>query len=224
MSSSRRITTVPCVVVVAAALGALVPAAALAAPTTIDRAQTSYKLTAAPGTSNAIGVSEVPKPPEEGIFEYVFTDPAGLITDLFVSCEPQEGTEIRCVGPLEDDLAVGRPTVTIDVGDGNDSVTIARGSTAPRPRIVQRLEGGPGADTLSGSAQRTISSRRPYISGGPGNDKLSSDGGQRLRGEGGIDTIDAKNGVGDFAIDCGPGNNKKEKAKRDKEDPKPVSC
>jgi hypothetical protein len=55
------------------------------------------------------------------------------------------------------------------------------------------------------------------LTGGGGEDSLS--------GEGGTDVIDARDGEADTLIDCGPGNNSKEKAKIDEGlDPEPISC
>ena len=46
-----------------------------------------------------------------------------------------------------------------------------------------------------------------------------------IRGRGGIDVIDAKDNEADIEIDCGPGDNSKEKAKIDVGlDPDPISC
>jgi Ca2+-binding RTX toxin-like protein len=208
----------------AAVLGALVPATALAEPTRISRAgftDHSFLLTAAPGTTNAIGVSHQPDP--DGGFDYVFTDPAGLITGLYITCDRLEGTEIRCKAPSTIEGELDSASLKIDAGDGNDTVTVAQGATAPPPSVGQRIYGGPGADSLSASFH-SGGQRNTLVSGDAGNDRLSSAGGASLQGLGGIDKIFARNGVRDSQINCGPGKDKKESAKRDKKDAQAVSC
>jgi Ca2+-binding RTX toxin-like protein len=199
---------------------ALLPALAIADPTQITRGafMGSYTLETAPGTTNTIGVSWAPDP--NGGFDYVFSDAAGLVTGLFITCEPETGIEIRCSAPKSD--FAGTP-LKIEAGDGNDTVTVTRGPAAPHPRVSQRIFGGPGDDFLSTSFHqgRGGASR---LNGESGNDRLSSGGGATLLGSAGVDKLLAKNGAPDWGINCGPGKDKKESAKRDKKDPQAVSC
>jgi hypothetical protein len=235
MSRMTRITTILCTAGAAGVLGAAVPAFA-AGPTEIiggGNRNNNYTLTAAPGTTNNLSVSMGTLTGSDGNVypAYVFSDTAGLTTPLFLSCtggttvDPntgrQSGQELRCyppeTGPLDD------PALKIDVGDGDDRVTIAQGPTAPHPAIEQQIKGGGGNDSLTGSAQNP-DLFGPFIQGGPGNDRLFTSGAHNLSGEGGVDKLSAKNGVRNRRINCGPGSDKRESAKRDKKDAKAVSC
>lgn len=76
---------------------------------------------------------------------------------------------------------------------------------------IENVEGSNGADEIAGDSEDNL------LVGGLGADILS--------GRGGIDILNARDGQADLEIDCGPGNNSKEKAKIDKGlDPKPKSC
>lgn len=220
MARTAWIRTGLCAVGAAAIIAALAPAFALADPTRISHAGTegSYRLVAAPGATNSIGVAYVQDP--NGLFDYVFSDSAGLITGLYVSCNALMATEIRCNGPFED---VAHTAIKVDAGDGNDTVTVARGPTAPPPAAAQRLYGGPGNDSITASAH-TGAERITLLSGDAGNDRLSSEGGATLLGSTGVDKLFARNGARDFGINCGPGSNKREAGSRDRGDPEPRSC
>ena len=225
MSKAERITTILCAAGAAAVLGALVPGFALAAPTEVTRGSfgASYTLTAAPGTTNDITVSYGVN--SKGSPAYLFADSAGLTTPLFASCEGgPTGPVLTCIGPdPEDATAEEDSNLKINAGDGADSVILARGAAAIPPLVSQQINGEDGADVLSGSEQ-SPGVFTSFIQGGSGNDRLFSAGSHALGGQGGIDKLFAKNGVRNRAINCGPGKNKKESAKRDKNDPKAVSC
>jgi predicted outer membrane repeat protein len=76
---------------------------------------------------------------------------------------------------------------------------------------IEDLQGTEGDDEIIGSDKDNL------LIGGGGEDSIE--------GAGGEDTIDAKDGEADEVIDCGPGDNSKEKAKIDEGlDPAPVSC
>jgi Ca2+-binding RTX toxin-like protein len=92
---------------------------------------------------------------------------------------------------------------------GRDDVD---GGTGPRNLVV----GGRGDDNVSGGGNRD------RLLGGRGNDDL--DELDRLIGGVGIDTIRAADGKRDAAITCGPGNNRRESAERDRIDPPARSC
>jgi Ca2+-binding RTX toxin-like protein len=99
------------------------------------------------------------------------------------------------LGLLGDDLLSG--------GDGNDT---ARGYFGN-----DRVLGGPGGDRLVGGADND------FVRGKKGHDVM--------KGNTGIDSIGAKDGNRDVKINCGPGPNSQEWAKRDKRrDPRPRSC
>jgi hypothetical protein len=234
-----RITSVLWTIGAAAVFGALVPAFALAGPTEIrggGEKGGSYTLTAAPGTANNLSISMGTRTASDGNVypAYVFSDSAGLTTPLFISCsggttvDPntgrQSGPVIACSPPLPEDASDA--ALKIDVGDGNDTVAIAQGATTqPNPVVPQEIKGGEGNDTLTGSAQQTANSFSPsFIQGGPGNDRLFTSGSHSLSGEGGLDKLFAKNGVRNPRVNCGPGKDKRESAKRDKKDAKAVSC
>jgi Ca2+-binding RTX toxin-like protein len=87
--------------------------------------------------------------------------------------------------------------------DGNDSLFGALGP--------DRLFGGSDEDRVVGGADGD------FVHGGAGVD--------RLKGKGGIDVLIARDGFTDRKINCGPGPNKREFAKRDRRlDPKAKSC
>ncbi len=76
---------------------------------------------------------------------------------------------------------------------------------------IEDLQGTEGDDEIIGSDKDNL------LIGGGGVDSIE--------GAGGEDKIDAKDGEADELIDCGPGDNSKEKAKIDEGlDPDPVSC
>jgi Ca2+-binding RTX toxin-like protein len=63
------------------------------------------------------------------------------------------------------------------------------------------------------------------IYGGKGRDfLLAGAGGDRLFGGPGIDRIDAKDKQHEKTINCGKGNDRRERATRDRGDPHPISC
>jgi hypothetical protein len=234
MSDKSRITKVLCTSFAVTGLAALAPALALAAPTEIrggSEKAYNYTVTAAPGTANNLSVSVGTRTSSDGTVSpaYIFSDTAGLTTPLFLSCtggttvDPgtgrQSGQQLVCFTPDPSD----QPALKIDVGDGDDTVTLGQGPAAPHPAIEQQIKGGAGNDTLTGSAQNPglFSS---FMQGGPGNDRLITSGSHNLSGEGGIDKLFAKNGVRNTRVNCGPGKDKKESAKRDKKDAKAVSC
>jgi Ca2+-binding RTX toxin-like protein len=87
--------------------------------------------------------------------------------------------------------------------DGNDSLFGALGP--------DRLFGGSDEDRVVGGAEGDL------VHGGPGVD--------RLKGKGGIDVLIARDGFTDRKINCGPGPNGREFAKRDRRlDPRAKSC
>jgi Ca2+-binding RTX toxin-like protein len=80
--------------------------------------------------------------------------------------------------------------------------------------------GGPGDDRLFGKAGGD------RLAGGPDNDFLRGGSGTDvMKGKAGIDRINAHDGERDIKVNCGPGSNGAESAKRDKHlDPRPRSC
>jgi hypothetical protein len=91
------------------------------------------------------------------------------------------------------------------------------------------LVGLGGSDRLSGRQLGTefavgrAEANRLY--GGKGRDFLLGGAtGEQLFGGPGIDRIDAKDKLHEKTIDCGPGNDRRERATRDGGDPRPISC
>lgn len=83
------------------------------------------------------------------------------------------------------------------------------------------LFGGGGPDLIKGNGSHAL------LAGGGGPDHLfGGEGRDRLFGGKGIDVLDAKWGPKDtdLKISCGPGDDKHERAKVDKQDPQPVGC
>jgi hypothetical protein len=207
---------------------------ARAAPTTITgggEQEYSYKAQAAPGTVNAFTASVQAAP---GGFEYVFSDSAGLVTPLYLSCRAPDGSDasmgvhpsLICAAPSDS----GGPAsftkkLTVEMGDGDDQVNVSFG--IPQFNfVVQIVKGDEGNDNLaaSGPAGAGDSFDAPLIEGGPGNDVLRSGGDHKVKGGTGIDRIFARNGVRNRKINCQGGSDKREKATRDRKDPKAKSC
>lgn len=90
------------------------------------------------------------------------------------------------------------------------------------------LDGGPGSDLLKGDqgADTLLGGLDDdELFGGPGADRLvGSDGRDRMFGEGNVDRLSARDGAADGRLDCGPGSDRREKAKVDQSDPRPKSC
>ena len=109
-------------------------------------------------------------------------------------------------------------TDLVSYNNANAPLTANLGSsTATEPSgtdslfSIENLQGTEGDDDITGSGKDNL------LIGGGGEDSIE--------GAGGEDTIDAKDGEADDLIDCGPGDNSKEKAKIDEGlDPNPVSC
>jgi Ca2+-binding RTX toxin-like protein len=117
------------------------------------------------------------------------------------------------IGGLGDDTLVGNNGNDTLLGlEGNDLLFGGNGHDL--------LRGWLGADRLFGGANGDT------VSGGPDDDLVVGNRGRdALKGKGGIDVLMAKDGARDRKIRCGPGANKRERAKRDKRlDPKPSSC
>jgi hypothetical protein len=227
-----RVQIVVLPIVIAAMLAVLVPAAQ-AAPTTVTGGgenNYNYKLAAAPGTTNNLSVSL--QPGSGGFFDYVFTDSAGLVTPLYLSCRAPDGSNaaegvhqtLICGAPIAEPLADN--ALRIEMGDGDDVVNVAFRQDSGFNRVAQAIKGEDGNDTLSGSGPATgdtfVSS---ILDGGPGNDVLRSGSNHILQGRGGIDHLFARNGLRNPTINCGAGSNKRESAQVDKKkDLKVKSC
>jgi Ca2+-binding RTX toxin-like protein len=84
----------------------------------------------------------------------------------------------------------------------------------------ERVVGSPGDDLLKGNGSANT------LVGRLGDDRIKGKkGADILKGKGGIDVLLAKDGTRDVRINCGPGANALERAKRDKRlDPRPRSC
>lgn len=205
---------------------------AQAAPTTVTgggEQDYNYQLRAASGTTNDISVSV--QPDSGGFFEYVFSDSAGLVTPLFLSCRAPDGSN-AAVG-VHNKLICGAPiaepfqdnALRVEAGDGNDTVNVAFGQAPGFNKVAQNLKGEEGNDTLSGSGPAVLGTFiEPLLDGGAGNDVLRSGSNQKIKGRGGIDQIFARNGIRNLKINCGAGSDKRESAQRDRKDPKAKSC
>ena len=111
-------------------------------------------------------------------------------------------------------------TIGSPFNDGNASDSGPTGALDSVTGTVERVKGTAFADVLKGDAGDNA------LIGAAGNDRLKGKKGRdRLKGKGGIDVLLAKDGTRDLGINCGPGNNRRERAKFDKRlDPKPKSC
>jgi Ca2+-binding RTX toxin-like protein len=154
---------------------------------------------------------------------------AQRVTPVFATLDgsPTSGNELDGPPGARDTLA---PDIE-DIFGGNAADRLV-GNAAPNELIGFKsrdvLIGLGGADRLAGEygndlAVGTASANRLY--GGRGRDLLVGEvGGDALFGGPGIDRIDAKDKQHEKTIDCGPGNDRRERATRDGGDPHPLSC
>jgi Ca2+-binding RTX toxin-like protein len=134
-------------------------------------------------------------------------------------------------GAAGPDFLIGdRSAETLVGGDGNDFLAGQGGGDTLLGLVGDDLlSGGAGGDTARGffGADRVL--------GGPDDDRLvggadndfvrGKQGHDVMKGNTGLDQIGAKDGTRDVKINCGPGSNSQEGAKRDKRlDPRPRSC
>ena len=135
------------------------------------------------------------------------------------------------LGGSANDIVIGdRSDETLFGGEGDDVLFGGRGKDILLGFIgADFLSGDNGNDILRGSAgaDRLLGgSEDDRLAGGPDNDLLR--GGEdvdAMKGKGGIDVIQAKDGFTDRKINCGPGPNGSEVAKRDRRlDPRAKSC
>jgi hypothetical protein len=174
----------------------------------------------APHTANASGTAAT---------GFTFTDSAG-ITVSTTDCVPVDPNTAHCM-PLT--LQVGG--VFIDGGAGADRLSLG-----PLEGVGRELDGHRAADTLIGSngqggADRLFGSRgndtiragegNDFLAGGTGADRLfGGPHGDYHFGNQGIDSIFARDGSRDVVLNCGRGDNRLERVRRDRNDPRPVSC
>ena len=151
------------------------------------------------------------------------------VTPVFARLDgsPTSGNELD--GPVG-----ARDTLATDIEDimGGNAADKLIGNSSPNKLIGFKsrdvLIGLGGADHLAGEygndfATGTASANRLY--GGRGRDFLLGEvGGDSLFGGPGIDRIDAKDKQREKTINCGPGDDRHERATRDGGDPHPISC
>ncbi len=145
---------------------------------------------------------------------------AQRVTPVFASLDgsPNSGNELD--GPPG-----ARDTLAADI-EG------IRGGNAPDRLVGNALDnqifGFKGKDVLiglGGNDDLEGEDMADRVYGGTGRDLLIGDGpGDSLFGGRGIDRIDAKDKNHEKVIDCGPGNDRHERATRDGGDPHPISC
>jgi Ca2+-binding RTX toxin-like protein len=165
------------------------------------------------GESNEIEVLYGPAPPQFQIVDAFNSVTAG------VGCVPTPSGGALCT-------ALGVARMVVDAGGGRDTVDLL---TENDPgRVPATLRGGKGGDGLFGSVGGDA------LVGGGGNDVLVGRGGNDelfggrgsdlLSGGPGLDRLFAADGRRDRGLSCGPGSNRRERAKVDRLDPKPKSC
>jgi CSLREA domain-containing protein len=143
------------------------------------------------------------------------------------------GADVLCAGKGNDKMLVGEvsPSLdTIDGGPGRDFISYNNGGG---PLTLDLAAGtvvgaNSGSDTLFSIEDVLGSQAADTVLGDNGPNRLQGGlglgGPDTIKGRGGIDVLNAKNGEADVEINCGPGNNAKEKAIVDPEDPQPKSC
>jgi Ca2+-binding RTX toxin-like protein len=156
---------------------------------------------------------------------YGSTPPRYQVVDVFNPVSAGAG----CVPTLSGGAlctALGVARIVVDAKGGSDTVDLL---TENDPgRVPAALRGGGGRDSLFGSLGDDA------LVGGSGNDLLVGRGGDDelfggkgrdvFTGGGGLDRLFAADGRRDRVLNCGPGSNRRERAKVDRLDPKPKSC
>ena len=233
--------------IVAAASLALAPSALA---TTVSVNRTGWHVTAdAAVDNNDFQMGHMGEDPTycpdspHGCF-YVSDGSSSIITGAHCFIQISTPSVARCKDPG------GRVPVTVKARDGDDNVA-AQGVSDPRPsKIPITLKLGPGHDAgYTGKGKDTILGQagdddspgglfsgpaNDVIRGGPGEDYEAGEGGNDevggpqdteadyLNGNAGADLVDARDGVADYGIDCGPGS---DTLRRDAAlDPAPTDC
>lgn len=141
----------------------------------------------------------------------------------------QGGNDVVCGGSGDDLIAPSNGNDSIDGGPGTDFLSYNDVFSV----IGMEIDLAAG-DSFASNGDEDHFSKMEDAQGSEGEDELFGDGKANLliggggpddiRGRGGIDVINAKDGEADQVINCGPGDNSKEKAKVDPADPAPISC
>jgi Ca2+-binding RTX toxin-like protein len=181
-------------------LGLLFPASALAGTARFGEVVTDGKygytvpavfFSAAPGERNAITLAR------DGLA--VTLRDAGATVQTGSGCRAIDAHTVVCREPISANEG-SRPLIMIDAGDGDDAVTVP----AEPERAATIVDGGAGADTLTGAGSLDGGPGRDVLTGGTDRDVLDGGGGDDvLRGSSGDDQLDG--GGGDDRIDGGPG-------------------
>jgi hypothetical protein len=117
---------------------------------------------------------------------------------------------------IQDVSGCGGPDLII----GDDEPNYLRGGSGP-----DELIGHGGDDLIYGDGFISGYGARDTLSGGGGGDQLDGgEGGDALLGGFGIDLLHARDHTRDLRLNCGPGDNRLEKAFRDPQDPAARRC
>ncbi|MFQ5426701.1 MAG: calcium-binding protein, partial [Gaiellales bacterium] len=162
------------------ALSIVAPPAALGADASVDSATLTYG--AADGEPNDLTISLADP-------TFTLTDPGATIT-AGAGCTTVNANEVTCD-------ATGVTAIAVTLGDMDDSASVA-------PAIDTSIEGGPGADTLTG---------------GPGDDVFlegaGPTGADTFDGGPGVDTVDYSGRSGAVSVTLGSGADDGEAAEGD---------
>lgn len=160
---------------------------------------------------------------------------AGVVNDRWVLGTIGFDWDPKAAVPDVDVALTGVDQYELRPGGGDRNVVSGQGSaptgsavTGPIAYVptfsaaadIDKVTGGNGPDVIEGNVGRDV------LRGAGGNDLLRGDADKdRLFGETGIDRLAARDGKRDKRIDCGPGSNAQERARRDRrKDPAPISC
>jgi hypothetical protein len=201
--------------VVLCVVGAAIPAAASAS--VASRSGGTITITANPGEANAIKFTS-----DCCYYHAKVEDSAGVTAAG--ECTQTSATEVDCGSTHPN------PAVVVSLGDGNDSFT----ANDLFEVTSYTIDGGPGDDKIAGSSSPDVmhggdgndtvegsggddqvygdagndvvngGTHRDFVSGGPGRDQIEGDGSLYNYGDGGTDTIDARDGEID-QVTCGAG-------------------
>jgi RTX calcium-binding nonapeptide repeat (4 copies) len=189
--------------VVAMLLGSLAPSAwattastsTFMDPTQGNVLETQLDVTAAPGETNAITITA-----DTGANRSAVVRDSGAPITAGTGCAPLDATAVRCAG-----LSTIDRTVVL-LGDGDDTLAIS-------PGLIATVDGGDGADRitgggdLSGGAGNDLLVGGPFLTGGPGDDELhGTPGDDQLYGDAG--PLGGSDAAGNDLIDGGAGHDR----------------
>lgn len=194
--------------IVTAGIGLTSPAVADAAEGSVGVSAGTLTFQATPGAANAVTIRKLLlSPATSGAFFAV--GPVASVYELATGCFEEAGS-VRCGDYRQPGGATpsgGVRGFRAILGDGDDSFLLTAQAPLTSAGAPARVSGGTGNDRI------TTADGADVIVGGPGINTV--------RGGGGNDRLEMRNGARDALIDCGAGI---DTAVVDLKDPRPIAC